>query len=446
MRQQDFTSGSIWKQLLVFSTPILLTNLLQVSYQFIDSLWVGNLIGADALGSVAVSSTVIFTVLSFIIGVNNATLTILSQLKGKSDSQQLKRYVNAFTVVLASMSILLGVVGFIFAESILLLLGTPESMIVDAVSYLQINFIGILFLFGYNFIGTVFRAMGNSKTPLRFVTVAVILNAVLDPLFIHIFDWGIEGAAYATVVAQGLAFLYGLFVSIHYKLIPFSVPKIPNKAEVALILKQGLPAGLQMMVISAGMAAIMSVVTSLGDNAVAGFGAAQRLDSILMLPAHALGTAVNSMAGQNIAVGKWKRVNQISFYAILLNLAAMLCAAVFIFVFADKGIRMFISEDGAVAFGTEYVKIIAFFYPFLGLNFIWNGIVRASGAMVQVLVLNFISFWILRYPLTYLFVRFFGEKGVGMGMAISFMIGSVFAFVYYKYGKWRRKELFEKSS
>lgn len=445
MRQQDFTSGSIWRQLLVFSTPILLTNLLQVSYQFIDSLWVGNLIGADALGSVAVSSTVIFTVLSFIIGVNNATLTILSQLKGKSDEKQLKRYVNAFTVILSSMSILLGIVGYVFAESILLLLGTPKTMIGDAVSYLQINFIGILFLFGYNFIGTVFRAMGNSKTPLRFVTVAVILNAILDPLFIHVFNWGIEGAAYATIVAQGVAFLYGLFVSIHYKLIPFSMPKIPNKIEVVLILKQGLPAGLQMMVISAGMAAIMSVVTSLGNNAVAGFGAAQRLDSILMLPAHALGTAVNSMAGQNIAVGKWKRVNQISFFAILLNVAAMFCAAIFIFIFADKGIRLFISEDGAVEFGTEYIKIIAFFYPFLGLNFIWNGIVRASGAMIQVLVLNIISFWVLRYPLTYLFVHFFGEKGVGMGMAISFMIGSLFAFVYYKYGNWRKKELLKEA-
>ncbi|MBS4210195.1 MATE family efflux transporter [Bacillus sp. FJAT-50079] len=442
MKQHDFTSGNIWRQLLVFSMPILLTNLLQVSYQFIDSLWVGNLLGANALGAVAVSSTVIFTVLSFIIGVNNATLTILSQLKGKEDPRQLKSYVNAFIVILSIMSILLGVVGFLFAEQILRLLGTPETMLDYAVSYLRINFLGILFLFGYNFIGTVFRALGNSKTPLRFVTIAVILNAVLDPIFIYVFDWGIEGAAYATVVAQGVAFLYGLFVSLHHKLIPFSIPTIPKRAEVSLILKQGIPAGLQMMVISAGMAAIMSVVASLGDNAVAGFGAAQRLDSILMLPAHALGTAVNSMAGQNIAAGKWQRVRQISLYATLLNLGAMLIAAVGIFFFAGWGIRLFISDEGAVKFGTEYVKIIAFFYPFLGLNFIWNGIVRASGAMFQVLVLNIISFWILRYPLTFLFTSMFGEKGVGMGMAVSFMIGSVTAYAYYRFGNWRKKELF----
>lgn len=446
MKQQDFTTGSIWRQLLVFSMPILITNLLQTSYQFIDSLWVGNLLGANALGAVAISSTVIFTVLSFIIGVNNATLTVLSQLKGKGDQPRLTSFVNAFVVILSGMAIALGVAGFLFAKSILQFLGTPSAMIEQAVSYLQINFLGILFLFGYNFISTVFRALGNSKTPVRFVLTAVILNTVLDPLFIYVFGWGIEGAAYATVLSQGVAFGYGLFVSLRYKQIPFTIPTLPKREEVSIILKQGIPSGLQMTVISAGLAAIMSVVASFGPNAVAGFGAAQRLDSILMLPAHALGTAVNSMAGQNIAIKQWDRVRKITTYAMLLNLAAMLTASVLIFIFAEWGIRMFISDPGSVAFGAEYVKIIAFFYPFLGLNFVWNGVVRASGAMFQVLVLNIISFWVLRYPFTYLFAKMFGEKGIGIGIAASFVISSILAFGYYRFGKWREKELFKKAA
>lgn len=445
MKQQDFTAGPIGRQLLAFSLPILVTNLLQTSYQFIDSLWVGNLLGANALGAVAVSSTVIFTVLSFIIGVNNATLTVLSQLKGKDDEAKLRSFVNAFVVILSGMAIALGVAGFIFAKNILQFLGTPSSMIAEAVSYLQINFLGILFLFGYNFISTVFRALGNSKTPIRFVLIAVILNAVLDPIFIYVFDWGIEGAAYATIVAQGAAFVYGLFVSIRFKQIPFSIPKLPKREEASIILMQGIPSGLQMTVISAGLAAIMSVVTSFGPDAVAGFGAAQRLDSIIMLPAHALGTAVNSMAGQNIAIKQWDRVRQITVYALFLNLAAMLLAAVIIFIFARWGIRMFVSDEGAVAFGTEYVKIIAFFYPFLGLNFVWNGVVRASGAMFQVLMLNIISFWVLRYPLTFIFAKLIGEKGIGAGIAASFVISSILAFGYYRFGKWRERELFEET-
>lgn len=283
MQQENFTRGSIGKQLLLFSGPIILTNLLQVSYQLIDSLWVGNLLGASALGAVAVSSTVIFTVLSFIIGVNNATLTILSQLKGKNDATGLKNYTNAFTVILASMAVMLGIIGYLSSEWILRLLGTPESMLGEATGYLRINFLGILFLFGYNFIGTVFRALGNSKTPLRFVVIAVILNIFLDPLFIYVFNWGIEGAAFATILAQGIAFLYGVFLSIAHKQIPFSPPAFPKIEEIKLILGQGLPSGLQMTVISAGSAAIMSVVTSFGSDAVSGFGAAQRLESMIML-------------------------------------------------------------------------------------------------------------------------------------------------------------------
>lgn len=169
MAQQDFTKGNIFKQLLVFSTPIMLTNFLQVSYQFIDSLWVGNLLGADALGAVAVSGTVIFTVLSFIIGINNAALTILSQQKGGDHEEGLKQYLNAFTVIQTIMSVALGIAGFLFAERILAIMGTPAGMAEGAASYLQINFIGILFLFGYNFIGTVLRALGDSKSPLYFV-------------------------------------------------------------------------------------------------------------------------------------------------------------------------------------------------------------------------------------------------------------------------------------
>ncbi len=445
-KQQDFTEGNILKQLFFFSTPIIFTNLLQTSYQFIDSLWVGNLIGANALGAVAVSSTVIFTLLAFIIGINNATLTVISQQKGRKDEEGLRRYVNAFVIVLTTIGIFIGFIGFFFAEGILSLLGTPDGMMADAKAYLQINALGILFLLGYNFIGTILRALGDSRTPLRFTIVAVILNTILDPIFIGVFQWGVEGAAIATVTSQGVAFLYGVIISFKKKLVPFSKPKIPAKEEVKLILHLGIPAGLQMSVISAGSAAIMSVVTSFGEGVVAGFSAAQRLDSVLMLPAHALGTAVNSMAGQNIGVQKWDRVSKIAKYGFWYNLIFMFSIAIILVLFAEYFVRLFIQDPDSVQFGAEYLKIIGFFYPFLGINFILNGIVRASGAMYQVLVLNIISFWVLRYPLTFLFSHFIGDKGIAVGMGVSFVISSVFAFLYFKYGKWRKKELFSKSA
>ncbi|WP_174616483.1 MATE family efflux transporter [Virgibacillus ihumii] len=444
-KQHDFTKGNIFKHLIIFSGPLMLTNLLQTSYQFADSLWVGNLLGANALGAVAISSTIIFTVLSFVLGLNNAALTILSQQKGKDDETGLKRYLNAFVIILTILALGLSILGFVLAEQLLLLLGTPENMLLEAKAYLQINFLGILFLFGYNFISTVLRAMGDSKTPLRFVIIAVLLNIILNPLFIAGLNLGISGAAYATIVAQGTAFFYGIIYVLSKKLAPFSAPTMPSKQEVGLILNLGIPAGLQMAVISAGSAAIMSVVTIFGSSVVAGFGAAQRLDRILMLPAHALGTAVNSMAGQNIGVHDWQRVKKIAKYGVLYNFSIMLLVGIIVVLFAEYGIRLFIEDTEAVAFGTKYLQIIALCYPFLGINFVLNGIVRASGAMYQVLVLNIISFWVLRFPLSYIFSSWFGDTGIPLGMGTSFLLSSFVAFMYFRFGKWREKQLFSRS-
>ena len=156
----------------------------------------------------------------------------------------------------------------------------------------------------------------------------------------------------------------------------------------------------------------MSVVASFGPAVVAGYGAAQRLDSLIMLPAQAIGMAVNSMAGQNIGAGKWDRVHRIAFIGFLYNLVIMFAIAGIVVAFARVGIGLFIDEEDAVRFGTDYLKMIAFFYPFLGINFVLNGVVRASGAMFQVLVLNIISFWVLRYPVTYFLSGIMGEKGI----------------------------------
>lgn len=442
-QQHDFTQGNIFKQLLAFSGPVMLTNLLQTSYQFVDSLWVGNLLGANSLGAVAVSGTIIFTMLSFVIGLNNAALTILSQQKGRDSEDGLRRYLNAFVVMLVVLSVLLGAIGFLFADPLLHLLGTPDGIMTEAKAYLRINFLGILFLFGYNFISTVLRALGDSKTPLRFVFIAVVLNIVLDPLFIAVFHLGVKGAAYATIFSQGLAFVYGVTYVLRRNLAPFRIPTLPSRQEVGLILNLGIPSGLQMASVSGGVAAVMSVVTGFGEEIVGGFSAAQRLDNLIMLPAQALGTSVNSMAGQNIGVRNWPRVKRIAKYGVLYNLAIMIVIGLVVMLLAEFGMRLFIHEQNAVRFGTTYLQIVALCYPFLGINFVLNGIVRASGAMYQVLVLNLISFWILRYPLTALGARLFEETGIAVGMGTSLVLSSLVSYLYYRYGKWREKDLFK---
>ncbi|WP_035712581.1 MATE family efflux transporter [Salibacterium aidingense] len=441
-KQFDFTEGSIMRKMILFASPIFIGNLLQSSYQIIDSLWVGNLMGAGALGAVSISSTIIFTILSFIIGINSATLTVLSQRKGAADEEGLKQSLNAFVFVLGILSIFLGVAGFLLAPYILTWMGTPESIHSMAVNYLRINFTGIVFLFGYNFIGTVLRAVGDSKTPLRFILVAVLLNVVLDPLFIAGFGLGMEGAAVATVLAQGSAFLFGIIYSIMKRGLPFTMPTPPPMKEFRRIFKLGLPSGISMMAISGGVLAIMTVVTSFGETVVSGYGAAQRIDSLIMIPSTTLGSAITSMSGQNIGAHRWDRVNDIAKSGLILIFSVALTISTIVFVSADLLMGMFVDDEETIAFGAEYLRIVAFFYPFLGINFVLNGIVRSSGAVLQVLVLNIISFWALRFPLAWLFSSIFGETGIGIGVGCSFILSSVAAALYFKLGNWRKIDIF----
>ena len=288
------------------------------------------------------------------------------------DRGGLNSFLNDLIVLLTCLSIILGITGYLFSENILVLLGTPSEILQEANTYLLINFIGILFLFGYNFIGTVLRALGDSRTPIQFVIIAVILNTILDPLFIHVFELGLDGAAYATILSEGVAFAYGVYSIIDKRLITLTQLSVPKREEMFLILKLGIPAGLQVM-------AIMSVVTSFGKDVVAGLCAAQRLDSVIMLPAIALGTAVNSMAGQNIGAKQMNRVHKIALYAMIYDFLIMFIVAIFIVFLAQLCIKLFITDIHAVEFGTKYLQTIAFFHPFLGVNFVLNGIVGASG-------------------------------------------------------------------
>ena len=440
---RTFTEGSIAKKLLLFSLPILLSNFLQASILLINALWVGNLLGSAAFAAITVGTMVMVVILAFVFGINNATLTIFAQLKGAGNKTEIRNYLSTFTIILVVLSLLIGAIGYILSKPVLILLNTPDAILESATAYLKINFVGTLFLVGYNFIGTILRAFGDSKTPLYFVLMAAVLTAVLDPLFIAVFKLGVAGSAYATVLAQGSAFIYSLFFLARrhghqgFQLTP------PKWVEVKTIMQLGIPSGMQMIVIYAGLTVILSVVNTFGDAVVSGFGVAQRLDNLVLLPAVALGTAVNAMAAQNIGVQNWTRVTQISRVGVLYNVSIMSFLSAILFIFAEPLIKLFITDRDSMNFGVSYLKTIAFFYPFIGLNFIFNGIVRSSGAMFQVLVLNIISLWMLRVPLVYWMTALFGESGIALGIGISFLTSCLFSMAYYYYGGWRNKRLFD---
>ena len=438
----NFTEGPIARQLGTFALPIVISSLLQVSIQLINGLWVGNLLGSDAFGAVTVGTILMMVVLAFVMGVNQATLTVFAQLRGRGDQGAMRAYLSAFVIILGLLAVAISSLGFVFAEALLVLLNTPDTIMDEARVYLQINFAGTFLVLGYNFVSTVLRAFGDSRTPLYFVLLATVLITLLSPLFIGVFGWGIAGAAGAIIAAQGGAFLYSLvhlarkFPGHGFRL------QLPRWAQVQTILRLGIPSGAQMVVIHAGTTVILSLVNSLGADAVAGFGAAQRLDNLILLPAVALGTAITAMAGQNIGAQQWPRIARITRAGLLYTTSIMLLLASILFVWAEPLIRMFIQDEASVAFGTRYLQTIAFFYPFIGLNFVFNSVVRGAGAMFQVLALNIISLWVLRVPLAYWATSVYGDAGVALGIGLSFMLSAGFSFGYYRWGRWRHKRLF----
>ena len=440
--KEDLTTGSIYKKLYIFALPLVFTNLLQMSMQLIDSLWVGNLLDSTAFGAITIGLTVITIVMAFVLGSNNAILTIFAQLSGKNDPKEIRSYLSTSIILLAGLAVVVAIVGSLVVEPLLVLLNTPESIVPVAKEYLLINFFGLIFLVGYNFVVTVLRAFGDSKTPMFFILVGAILNAILDPIFISVFGWGLAGAAYATVLVYLVIFLVSLgYVARKYNTYTFKFQK-PKWIEIKTILNLSIPSITQMVVIHAGANVILSIVNSFGPATVAGFGAAQRLNQLIMLPASALGTAVNTMAAQNIGANKWRRVFQTTKAGLIYNASIMAVVTVGLYIFAEPLVRLFIQDEASVEFGTLYVKTITFFYLFIGLNFILNGVVRGSGAMFQVLILNIISLWILRVPLTYYFSSVYGEIGIPLGIGTSFLFSCLFSIAYYKWGKWREKELF----
>ncbi len=402
----------------------------------------GNLLGSAAFGAVTVGTILMMVVLAFVMGVNQATLTIFAQLRGRGDTGAIRAYLSTFVIILAALAVLIGWAGYAWADELLVLLNTPPAIIDEARIYLQITFASTLLLVGYNFISSVLRAFGDSRTPLYFVLLATVLITLLSPLFMGLFQWGITGAALAFVAAQGGAFLYSLLhLARKFPGHGFRLQR-PRWVEVQTIMRLGVPSGAQMVVIHAGTTVILSLVNSLGAHAVAGFGAAQRLDHLILLPAVALGTAITAMAGQNIGAGHWPRISQITRAGIIYTTSIMLLLATVLYIWAQPLVLLFIQDEASVDFGTRYLRTVAFFYPFIGLNFVFNSVVRGAGAMFAVLVLNIISLWILRVPLAYGATALIGDNGVALGIGISFVISSLFSLGYYRWGGWRNRVLF----
>lgn len=452
-KMEDFTSGSIPRHLINFSYPLFLGNLLQSLYNTVDTIWVGKFLGSNALAAVSVSFPIIFILVSLVMGLGMATTVLVGQYKGAKDEEMVKKTINNSMLLLSISAIVLSVFGIAFHKTILRLMNTPEAILNASSGYLNIIFAGLIFTFGYNTLSAILRGLGDSKTPLVFLFYTTIINIVLDPIFIFgigpIPKMGINGAALATVIAQGISFYLAVrYLNNSEHLLSIRIKHFKYDNELTKkIVKIGLPAGLQQTVVALGATVMMSLVNTFGETVMAAFGAATKIDSFSLLPFMSIGFATSSLAAQNIGAGKTNRVTETMKWSSIIAVTLACITTFLIWLFPRELLKMFTNEELLLREGASILKILSLSYIPFSMMWVSNGIMRGAGDTVMTMIISIVSLWGIRIPAAYYLARYkqLGSSGIWTAMTISSTLSSILSLMYYFTGRWKKAPQSKKS-
>ncbi len=443
---KDFTEGKEARLILQFSVPLVMGNIFQNLYNIVDSIIVGNYLGKEALGAVGASFPIIFTLISMVIGVGSGASTVVSQYFGAKQTDNVRRTIDTIFIFFLVASLFVTAIGISFSKEIFLILRLPKAMLQPAVSYLNIYLCGMFFFFGFSGISSILRGMGDSKTPLYFMIISTFTNVILDLLFILVFKWGIEGAAFATVVSQaGAFFTAAWYLNKKHPVIKLSFRKyIFDRTIFKHCVRIGLPTGFQQSFVAFGMMAIMSIVNSFGTNAVAAYTAAIRIDSFAKMPAMTFSSALSSFVGQNLGAFREDRAKTGLKATILFSLGYAFLISVLIIFFGRSLIKFFSPDHQVILIGQNYLVIVSSFYLILSVMFTFTGFLRGAGATFIPMLTSFTSLYLFRIPLAYFLSGRIGVNGIWWSEPIGWIAGSIILIGYYLTGKWKGNEVVKK--
>ncbi|PIV57939.1 MAG: MATE family efflux transporter [Bacteroidetes bacterium CG02_land_8_20_14_3_00_31_25] len=440
---KDLTVGKESSLILQFAWPMLLGNAFQQLYNIVGSVIVGNYLGKEALAAVGASTPIIFTLISLIIGFSMGFTVIISQYFGAKNTNMVRRAIDTMNIFLFFSSILITIIGIYFTETILKFINIPADILPQAATYLKIYIGGLIFIFGYNGVAATLRGMGDSKTPLYFLILSTVLNIILVLLFVIVFKWGIAGAAIATVIAQGSAFITSVFyLNKTHKLIRFSFQNLNfDKFIFKKSFLIGFPSGLQMTFVSLGMIALLSIVNTFGTDVIAAYSVAIRIDSFASLPAMNLAMALSSFVGQNMGAGKTDRVKNGYVATLKMNLIITLILSSIILIFPGWIMKAFSPDINIINIGKEYLYVVAAFYLVFTTMFINMGVMRGAGDTIIPMFITLFSLWLIRIPLAWLLSKYFGYQGIWWSIPLAWISGMTLTYIYYKSGKWKNKAI-----
>lgn len=477
MRKYDMLKDAPGKSLFFFALPMILGNLFQQFYNMADSVIVGQCVGEDALAAVGASYSLTTVFIMIAIGGGIGASVITSQYLGAREYGKMKVSVYTALISFAAVSIVLGAFGFAMCQRILMALRTPANILEDAVLYLRIYFVGLPFLFMYNVLSAVFNALGNSKTPLYLLLFSSVLNIVLDLFMVLALHLGVAGVAIATVTAQGLSAVISFLLLIKV-LGKFrsgvqagdsdwpgqtwkqgegelasaegkTAEEDPEKADfyslemLGSMVKIAIPSMVQQSIVSIGMLLVQSVVNGFGSSVLAGYTSGMRVESICIVPMIATGNAMSTFTAQNLGAGNPDRVKKgyLAAYGIVLGFVALILAV--LSLFHVPIISAFI-EDGtsmeAFATGDTYLRFIRFFFIFIGMKAITDGVLKGAGDVAVFTLANLINLGI-RVFVSFRFAGIWGVEAVWYAVPMGWGVNYLISFLWFLTGRWSRKKV-----
>ena len=438
-KAHSLTDGPIVKSLLLFALPVFLGNLFQQFYNAFDSWCVGHFLGDFALGAVSSSASLIFLFVGFFNGLAMGAGVIIARHFGARDYASLKQVMHTVVAFGLIVGLFLTVVGVVFSPVILRMMDTPEKILPESISYFRFYFCGAIFTVMYNIFVGILHAVGDSKHPLYYLMISTGVNVVLDLLFVGYFGWGVGSAAIATTISQGVSAVLCAIRLMHsdenYRL---EIRNIRiHWPSLGLVIRYGLPSGIQNSVISLANVFVQSNINSFGEFATAGCGAYSRLEGFAFLPVTCFAQGLSTFVGQNLGAEKFDRVKKGVGFGIFCSCAMAACIGVLSYIFAPQLIGLFAESAEAVDFGVRHMRTICLFNALLALSHCIAAVMRGAGRPAVPMVVMLLCWCVLRVTYISIALLFVKElEVVSFAYPLTWTCSSIIFSLYLWKGNW----------
>ncbi len=441
---KDMTTGNETRLLINFMLPMLVGNIFQQLYNIADSIIVGQHVGANSLGAIGCTASITFLFFSICQGIGMGAGIMVAQYFGAGNEEKLKKTLTNSFYIVAISGILLSILGVIFTQPVLELLGTPINQLDDAVKYMHITCAGTIAVAIYNYASQVMRALGDAKTPLYFIFLATILNIVLDLYFIIELDMGVEGAAYATIIAQGVSAVGSLITaSIINPYFKLNVTHfVPDIKLIKLCLKVGLPLGMQGFAIAVSCVILQAFVNSFDENVVTAFTVTSRVEQFVQQPYSSLAMAVSTFTGQNMGAGNEQRVRRALHRSIAIVGVISMVMLLVCFGAGEVIVRCFVDDLAVVKIGTKGLMIIStMFFP-LGIIYVTRGLLNGANDSTYAFINGGIEVTgRILFSVLMVFVVGAGQWSVWLATGLTWLLAGTVGVIRYKQNIWVEKSI-----